>query len=232
MSRATDIISLEEYGRIARENGLNPDLFVDPSWDSSNTLAFAEHVAELAAQRGYDEGRRVQNGDKLTADEYMRLLEWSRAGKPASTAFTSGLLRDIAYLLEHVMSEQALAGRKPQDENKVAVLYDLSPLAAESVVRGKLIEMGWTPPKAEQQEPVRQHRTVTYVCPVCAASMIESDEAMLRQALEGIELHLRHHERGCVFLDEIALALRERLASGHECASAIRAMKAQHGGAE
>lgn len=171
MSRATYIISLEEFDRIAREHGLNPDLFVDPSWDSSNTLAFAEHVAELAAQRGYDEGRRVQNGDKLTADEYMRLLEWSRAGKPASTAFTSGLLRDIAYLLEHVMSEQALAGRKPQDENKVAVLYDLSPLAAESVVRGKLIEMGWTPPKAEQQEPVRQHRTVTYICPVCAASL-------------------------------------------------------------
>lgn len=37
------------------------------------------------------------------------------------------------------------------------------------------------------------------------------DKALLRQALEGIELHLRHHERGCVFLDEIALALRERL---------------------
>ncbi|TSE32968.1 hypothetical protein LCC91_07900 [Tepidimonas taiwanensis] len=40
----------------------------------------------------------------------------------------------------------------------------------------------------------------------------QRDEALLRQALEGIELHLRHHERGCVFLDEIALALRERLA--------------------
>lgn len=74
MSRATDIISLEEFDRIAREHGLNPDLFVDPSWDSSNTLAFAEHVAELAAQRGYDEGRRVQNGDKLTADEIIAMV--------------------------------------------------------------------------------------------------------------------------------------------------------------
>lgn len=72
-----------------------------------------------------------------------------------------------------------------------------------------------------------KRRCVSYVCPICAASMIESDEALLRQALEGIELHLRHRERGRVFLDEIALALRDRLASGHECASAIRAMKEQ-----
>lgn len=42
----------------------------------------------------------------------------------------------------------------------------------------------------------------------------QRDEALLRRALECIELHLRHHERGCVFLDEIVLALRERLGEG------------------
>jgi len=44
----------------------------------------------------------------------------------------------------------------------------------------------------------------------------QRDEALLRQALEGIELHLRHHERGCVFLDEIVLALRGRLSKGEQ----------------
>lgn len=107
--------------------------------------------------------------DKLPADEYMRLLEWSRTGKPASTAFTSGLLRDIAYLLEHVMSEQ--------------------------------------------QEPVRQHRTVTYVCPICAASMIESDEALLRQALEALEFFRDTAicEADTAVATEAIAALRERL---------------------
>ena len=31
-------------------------------------------------------------------------------------------------------------------------------------------------------------RRITYVCPVCASSMLESDEALLRQALEALEL--------------------------------------------
>ena len=50
----------------------------------------------------------------------------------------------------------------------------------------------------------------------CAVGQVKRDEALLRQALEGIELHLRHHECGCVFLDEIVLALRERLGEGAE----------------
>lgn len=34
-------------------------------------------------------------------------------------------------------------------------------------------------------------RHISYVCPVCAASMIESDEALLRQALEALERMVR-----------------------------------------
>ena len=45
----------------------------------------------------------------------------------------------------------------------------------------------------------------------CAVGQIERDEALLRQVLEALELHATHHERGCVYLDPIIAALRERL---------------------
>ena len=56
-------------------------------------------------------------------------------------------------------------------------------------------------------------RHVSYVCPVCAASMIERDEALLRQALEALELRCGTNadER-----KELIPALRERLGEGAE----------------
>ena len=37
-------------------------------------------------------------------------------------------------------------------------------------------------------------RRITYVCPVCASSMLESDEALLRQALDRLETLAEHCE--------------------------------------
>lgn len=58
-------------------------------------------------------------------------------------------------------------------------------------------------------------RRVTYVCPVCAASMVEADEALLRQALEALEKfrHIMFAEAGCRWDggDEAIAAIRARL---------------------
>ena len=54
-------------------------------------------------------------------------------------------------------------------------------------------------------------------CPYCELRAdVERDEALLRQALEALELHATHHERGCVYLDPIITALRERLGEGEQ----------------
>jgi hypothetical protein len=42
----------------------------------------------------------------------------------------------------------------------VTVRYDLSPAMTESAIRSKLIELGWTPPKAEQDDLVPTHLDV------------------------------------------------------------------------
>ncbi len=61
------------------------------------------------------------------------------------------------------------------------------------------------------QAQAANDRRVSYVCPVCAASMIESDTALLRQALEALELRCgtNAEER-----NELIPALRERLGEG------------------
>lgn len=72
-------------------------------------------------------------------------------------------------------------------------------------------------PPAQQEAPEKDHETHENTnkamtdAPLMMEEREQRDEALLRQALDGIELHLRHHECGCVFLDEIVLALRERL---------------------
>lgn len=66
-------------------------------------------------------------------------------------------------------------------------------------------------------------QTTTQWC-AQAEEQRQRDEALLRQALEALELRCgtNAEER-----NELISALRERLASGHECAAAIRAMKEQ-----
>lgn len=58
-----------------------------------------------------------------------------------------------------------------------------------------------------------KRRHISYACPVCAASMLESNEALLRQALEALELRCGTHadER-----KELIPALRERLGLRYE----------------
>lgn len=68
--------------------------------------------------------------------------------------------------------------------------------------------VGGEPCQSVRIEPCSTKRgRVSYVCPICAASMIESDEALLRQALKALERGAWDTLSG----RNAAAAIRERL---------------------
>jgi len=90
----------------------------------------------------------------------------------------------------------------------VTVRYDLSAAETEDAIRQKLIELGWTPPP-----PCKTGVQCTNKCQACAEP---DDTALLRQALEALEMAADSTEPygmtscQCAICDAIA-ALRERL---------------------
>lgn len=62
-------------------------------------------------------------------------------------------------------------------------------------------------------------RRISYVCPICAASMIESDEALLRQALEQWRQAVRAMEASIDAVQpEASTTLEQAESHAHICA--------------
>jgi uncharacterized coiled-coil protein SlyX len=70
--------------------------------------------------------------------------------------------------------------------------------------------------KANALARIRANRLMSYVCPVCAASMLESDEALLRQALEALESAVSDDQPYIARSKEAIISLRERLKPHYE----------------
>ena len=115
-------------------------------------------------------------------------------------------------------------------EPTVTVRYDLGAAETDEAIRQRLIELGWTPPKAEPQEPVAWALVASNTGNVCGVTLDEDDfEGMRPERV--LPLYTAPHTAKCVPLK--AEALRQMWAAYAPIVGGVlefaRAIERDHG---
>ena len=197
--------ALDVAERHARGGGLAADAELAAAWDA------ARNATRVPAR----------NATQVAARDAAWVAAKVAAGVAAGIAARDAA-KDAAWVATWVATRDAARAEQNAMPGESCALVDWWSL--ETTLAASHLPVGWCieahEEAAEALKKEREAHAETNRAMTDELLMMEEreqrDEALLRQALEGIELHLRHHERGCVFLDEIALALRERLGEGEQ----------------
>lgn len=97
---------------------------------------------------------------EITAQAAMLLLKLSSPQPPPPTGWDNGLSQDYCkglgqWLANRPGARQQLREMLVDPTGAVMVEYDIGSESTESAIRQKLIDLGWTPPGADQSEDVR-----------------------------------------------------------------------------